>query len=88
MFLQTLFIATFLAIVVIIGGIAYILKQTRDKLSKKPDTTNDKPNVLLMVLGDIGRSPRMQYHALSLAQNNYNVDFVGYKGILLFNIFQ
>lgn len=80
MFLQTLFIATFLAIVVIIGGIAYILKQTRDKLSKKPDTTNDKPNVLLMVLGDIGRSPRMQYHALSLAQNNYNVDFVGYKG--------
>jgi len=80
MFLQTLFIATFLAAVIIIGGIAYILKQTRDKLSKKPDTTNDKPNVLLMVLGDIGRSPRMQYHALSFAQNNYNVDFVGYKG--------
>ncbi|GAB9471303.1 hypothetical protein Gpo141_00008520 [Globisporangium polare] len=35
-----------------------------------------------MVLGDVGRSPRMQYHALSLAQMDANltVSLVGYEG--------
>lgn len=34
-----------------------------------------------MVLGDIGRSPRMQYHALSLArQAHLEVDIVAYGG--------
>eukprot|EP01083_Nonionella_stella_P126573 383183_1 len=36
-------------------------------------------SVVVLVLGDIGRSPRMQYHALSLAdQAKYHVDFIGY----------
>lgn len=34
----------------------------------------------MVVLGDIGRSPRMQYHAYSLAREGYNVDIVGYAG--------
>ncbi|PWA86526.1 UDP-Glycosyltransferase superfamily protein [Artemisia annua] len=35
----------------------------------------------VVVLGDIGRSPRMQYHALSLAtQANLEVDIVAYGG--------
>ncbi|KAJ2809840.1 mannosyltransferase, partial [Coemansia sp. 'formosensis'] len=29
---------------------------------------------------DIGRSPRMQYHALSLAKAGHSVDLVGYSG--------
>ncbi|CAG8848154.1 15594_t:CDS:1, partial [Racocetra persica] len=37
-------------------------------------------NVTIVVLGDIGRSPRMQYHALSFAQNDWTVDLVGYDG--------
>lgn len=37
-----------------------------------------RPNVCVIVLGDIGRSPRMQYHASSLAEHHYNVDIVGY----------
>ncbi|CAG8581132.1 19461_t:CDS:2, partial [Cetraspora pellucida] len=37
-------------------------------------------NVTIIVLGDIGRSPRMQYHALSFAQNGWTVDLVGYDG--------
>ena len=37
-------------------------------------------HVLVFVLGDIGRSPRMQYHALSLIQNGFHVHFVGYEG--------
>ena len=34
----------------------------------------------LLVLGDIGRSPRMQYHARSLSQAGFLVQMVGYKG--------
>jgi len=34
----------------------------------------------VVVLGDMGRSPRMQYHVLSLASHGYLVDFIGYGG--------
>ncbi|KAL5237492.1 hypothetical protein ACI65C_004902 [Semiaphis heraclei] len=37
-----------------------------------------KKNVCLVVLGDIGRSPRMQYHAQSLIRLGFDVDIVGY----------
>ena len=32
----------------------------------------------VVVLGDIGRSPRMQYHTKSLAESNLIVDLIGY----------
>lgn len=32
----------------------------------------------VIVLGDIGRSPRMQYHALSLANTGLKVNIIGY----------
>ncbi|KAF7265936.1 hypothetical protein GWI33_020677 [Rhynchophorus ferrugineus] len=38
----------------------------------------EKENVCIVVLGDIGRSPRMQYHSLSLAKNGHKVDILGY----------
>lgn len=38
----------------------------------------NQKNVCVVVLGDIGRSPRMQYHSLSLAKNGHKVDIVGY----------
>ena len=34
----------------------------------------------VIVLGDLGRSPRMQYHALSLADGGGEVDLVGFEG--------
>ncbi|KAK2579206.1 hypothetical protein KPH14_008178 [Odynerus spinipes] len=37
-------------------------------------------NVCIVVLGDLGRSPRMQYHALSFAKEGFDVDFIGYPG--------
>ncbi|XP_041943570.1 chitobiosyldiphosphodolichol beta-mannosyltransferase [Alosa sapidissima] len=37
-------------------------------------------HVCVLVLGDIGRSPRMQYHAISLAKHGYSVSFVGFFG--------
>lgn len=36
--------------------------------------------VALVVLGDVGRSPRMQYHALSLLSEGAEVSIVGYEG--------
>ncbi|KAJ3006437.1 mannosyltransferase [Thoreauomyces humboldtii] len=36
--------------------------------------------VLVLVLGDIGRSPRTQYHAVSLAREGFHVHLVGYAG--------
>uniref|UniRef100_A0A8C8UCN7 Chitobiosyldiphosphodolichol beta-mannosyltransferase n=1 Tax=Peromyscus maniculatus bairdii TaxID=230844 RepID=A0A8C8UCN7_PERMB len=36
------------------------------------------PHVVVVVLGDVGRSPRMQYHALSLAQNGFSVTLLGF----------
>uniref|UniRef100_A0AAG5CXQ3 Glycosyl transferase family 1 domain-containing protein n=1 Tax=Anopheles atroparvus TaxID=41427 RepID=A0AAG5CXQ3_ANOAO len=35
-------------------------------------------NACVIVLGDIGRSPRMQYHVKSLSENDFSVDFIGY----------
>lgn len=34
----------------------------------------------VVVLGDIGRSPRMQYHSLSLTKEGFNVELVCYQG--------
>lgn len=38
--------------------------------------------VQVVVLGDIGRSPRMQYHALSIAKHGGRVFLIGYEGTL------
>ncbi|KAI9661268.1 MAG: mannosyltransferase [Bathelium mastoideum] len=38
-----------------------------------------KTSVQVVVLGDIGRSPRMQYHALSIAKAGGHVNLVGYQ---------
>ena len=39
-----------------------------------------KGRIQVVVLGDIGRSPRMQYHALSAAKHGTPVDLIGYSG--------
>jgi hypothetical protein len=46
------------------------------------DASMDEPkiSVQVLVLGDIGRSPRMQYHAMSIAKHGGRVDIVGYSG--------
>ncbi|KAI0435258.1 family 33 glycosyltransferase [Xylaria sp. FL1042] len=49
---------------------------------KRPLTTSGSGNALVsvqvLVLGDIGRSPRMQYHALSIARHGGTVHLIGY----------
>jgi len=44
------------------------------------DSPGQKGSVQIVVLGDIGRSPRMQYHALSIAQHGGKVELVGFLG--------
>ena len=50
-----------------------------------PSDTSPK-RVCVLVLGDVGRSPRMQYHSISLADNGLAVDLVGFKGCHSFKI--
>lgn len=70
--LEAIFVILFLFLI-IFASLALILvsvwhKQTGEGL------------VQVIVLGDAGRSPRMQYHSLSLVKNNYSVDLIGYGG--------
>ena len=37
-------------------------------------------HIAVVVLGDLGRSPRMQYHALSILQAGHKVSLIGYHG--------
>jgi beta-1,4-mannosyltransferase len=48
--------------------------QTSDRRRAK------QQHVIVMVLGDIGRSPRMQYHTLSLLEDGHYVTLIGYAG--------
>jgi hypothetical protein len=66
--LKTMLFVTTLAIM---GLVKYKRNQAKQKNNK---------HVCIIVLGDIGRSPRMNYHALSFADLDYSVTFIGYKG--------
>ena len=52
-------------------------KDGKKKLDFKAGRTTQ-----VVVLGDIGRSPRMQYHAISLAKHGAKVYLIGYQGEL------
>ncbi|KAI1759758.1 glycosyltransferase family 33 protein [Hypoxylon sp. FL1150] len=45
---------------------------------KHSPASKESVSVQVLVLGDIGRSPRMQYHALSVARHGGSVDIIGY----------
>jgi beta-1,4-mannosyltransferase len=44
------------------------------------DRPQRKPSIQILVLGDLGRSPRMQYHALSFLKHGGEVQLIGYLG--------
>ncbi|KAL8330434.1 hypothetical protein RB593_001443 [Gaeumannomyces tritici] len=74
-------IASCVALCVIASCVAlFVLLPSRFRRS--PQTVPEsKPNVSVqvLVLGDIGRSPRMQYHAMSIAKHGGRVDLIGYQ---------
>ena len=65
---------TLITIVMLLVPTPYV---TDDVLDGK---RRNEIRVQVLVLGDIGRSPRMQYHALSIAKHGGQVDLIGYKG--------
>jgi beta-1,4-mannosyltransferase len=49
------------------------------------NTKPEKPvlrSVAILVLGDMGRSPRMMYHAESWAKSGFETYLIGYRGVL------
>ncbi|KAJ6569579.1 mannosyltransferase [Mycena capillaripes] len=46
----------------------------------KPRNQHSLRSVAIVVLGDIGRSPRMMYHAESFLDNDFFTDIIGYGG--------
>lgn len=56
----------------------YLLK---NKLRLK--NKNNLKSLTIVVLGDIGRSPRMLFHSKSLIQNDFIINIVAYKGKVL-----
>ncbi|PYH88872.1 chitobiosyldiphosphodolichol beta-mannosyltransferase, partial [Aspergillus ellipticus CBS 707.79] len=66
-------ISTALTLVILLLPSQYVAKWSADA-SDAPKTS-----VQILVLGDIGRSPRMQYHALSVAKHGGQVEIIGYQ---------
>jgi len=54
-------------------------------LPSQRDPTDQECSVQVVVLGDLGRSPRMQYHALSVATHGGHVQLIGYVGMCVSN---
>ena len=57
------------------------LPSERRTKNDRPAGASDRESVTVLVLGDIGRSPRMQYHAISIAKNGADVQIIGYAGM-------
>ena len=62
--------------------LSWVSSKARDVVPTRyqPTQNPEDQRVQILVLGDIGRSPRMQYHAISVAKLGIKVDLVGYKG--------
>lgn len=56
---------------VVVLFVVYWLRWRKDR---------SKPRICILVLGDVGRSPRTQYHAMSCAKAGYLVELVGFGG--------
>lgn len=46
----------------------------------RPHSNHSSRSVAILVLGDIGRSPRMMYHAQSFAETGFVTHLIGYGG--------
>lgn len=66
-----------LAIVVFMYA-SYRLFTTPHQLNSKNHSLR---TVAILVLGDVGRSPRMMYHAESFANNDFDTFLIGYQGL-------
>lgn len=72
-------LSTTLTILLLMLPTRYV-KHSPPKATSTTTATEHKVSVQVLVLGDIGRSPRMQYHAASIAKHGGRVDVIGYQG--------
>lgn len=61
-------------------GVVILLLLLPSRYSRPSSAPASATSVHVLVLGDIGRSPRMQYHALSIASHKTKVEIIGYHG--------
>lgn len=73
-------LSTALTVLILLLPSQYVPNSSPDP--KSTDSTKRKISVQILVLGDIGRSPRMQYHAISIAERGGQVALIGYHGII------
>jgi beta-1,4-mannosyltransferase len=71
--------STSLTLLLLLWPTRYI-KHSPPREVRTESKNEPKISVQVLVLGDIGRSPRMQYHAMSIAKHGGRVDVIGYKG--------
>ncbi|KAJ9239432.1 CAZyme family GT33 [Paecilomyces variotii] len=73
--------STFLTLLILLLPSQYGVSKESNKQTEKngQSTARGKGPFQVLVLGDIGRSPRMQYHALSIAKRGGQVDIIGYQ---------
>ena len=63
------------------AGVLLVLALLPSRYVQQAPASKEPVSVQVLVLGDIGRSPRMQYHALSIARHGGRVDLIGYQGM-------
>lgn len=77
-------ISIILTIILLLIPKRYI-KHSPPMATRNAENVEPKISVQVLVLGDIGRSPRMQYHAMSIAKHGGRVDVIGYQGTTSLN---
>jgi beta-1,4-mannosyltransferase len=76
--------STLLSLLMMLWPTRYVKTSPPQKTASKGGRMEPPISVQVLVLGDIGRSPRMQYHAMSIAKHGGRVDVIGYKGAMFF----
>ncbi|PGH15227.1 hypothetical protein AJ79_02592 [Helicocarpus griseus UAMH5409] len=84
--LTALFAAALLFLAIAIPALIFVRPSRYERgqstaahaLELKRPLPQHNASVQILVLGDIGRSPRMQYHALSIAKHGGDVSIIGY----------
>lgn len=67
---------TFWTILVLLLPLIVYRRFSRNPQNRIPSVRS----VAIIVLGDVGRSPRMMYHAESFARASFNTYLIGYPG--------
>ena len=77
--------STTLTLVLLMLPSRYAKPSPPQKIPLRAGGAEPAVSVQVLVLGDIGRSPRMQYHAMSIAKHGGRVDVIGYQGTGLYH---